>query len=80
MRKYFLNLILLLTFAYSNLFALNRDYKSECDEDDRYQEYYHPYCVRHVPCGYPTWIATDLIPFIPSIGPNCKVCHSRSSY
>lgn len=78
MKKYLLVALLLLLS--SNLCALNRDYKTDCDEDSRYQNYYYPYCLQHAPGDYPDWLSSRLVKFIPTIGPKCKNCHSKSIY
>lgn len=49
-----------------NLFALNRDYQSDCEEDNSYQHYYDPYCPDHAPEGYPIWLPYGTIQLIPT--------------
>lgn len=80
MKKYLATLTALLLIVSSSLFALNRDYKSDCDEDNSYQSYYYPYCPRHAPDGYPDWLPSSLVKFIPATGPECRKCYDRSIY
>jgi hypothetical protein len=49
MRKYLAAVVAFLLLISTNLFALHRDYKSDCDEKDAFQEYYEPYCLEHAP-------------------------------
>lgn len=80
MKKYLILLIVFFSIASSSIFALNRDYKSECDEDQFYQNYYSPYCPWHVPVEAHQWIPTDLTRFIPETGQKCSICQSPSIY
>ncbi len=61
--------------------ALNRDYRSDCDEDETYQNYYKPYCLYHAPGNYPDGISHELFYLIPQTGPaECCKCYDLSCY
>jgi tetratricopeptide (TPR) repeat protein len=61
--------------------ALNRDYRSDCDEDETYQNYYKPYCLYHAPGNYPDGISHELFYLIPQTGPaECCQCYDLSCY
>lgn len=79
-KKYFYFLLAILLLAISNLFALHRDYKSDCEEDNRYQQYYNPYCLGHAPDDYRGWLSTSLAKYIPARGPTCCECEKHSIY
>jgi tetratricopeptide (TPR) repeat protein len=77
MKKYVVAIVLL--FLSSSLFALNRDYRFDCNEDSAYRAYYYPYCVEHVP-SYPNWLPSRLVKLIPATGPQCHECYNPSIY
>ena len=60
--------------------ALNRDYRSDCEEDNNYQNYYYPYCLYHAPGNSSTGIDSDLLNLIPATGPECRNCYDQSIY
>src|SRR5438128_929178 len=61
--------------------ALNRDYRSDCENNDNiYQHYYYPYCLYHAPVDFPDEISSDLLDFIPATGPECRKCYKQSLY
>lgn len=64
----------------SQLEALNRDYRFDCEEDNTYQDYYYPYCLYHVPFNFPKGIPSKLLKCIPKTGPECRECSSSSIY
>ena len=80
MKKYLIALTPFLLLFCSCLLALNRDYKADCDKQDRYQDYYNPYCSKHAPNGNSKWIPSDLINLIPAIGKKCCKCENSSIY
>jgi tetratricopeptide (TPR) repeat protein len=72
---------LLTSFFLPHLEALNRDYRSDCDEDESYQNYYKPYCLYHAPGNYPDGISHELFYRIPQTGPaECCQCYDLSCY
>lgn len=60
--------------------ALNRDYRSDCEEDNTYQNYYYHYCLYHAPVHSPDGIASALLNLIPALGPECRNCYDQSIY
>ncbi len=79
MRKTF-SLFAIFSLLIVNLFSLNREYRSDCDEDNRFQDYYNPCCSNHAPCGFPDWIFSNLIKLIPATGAECIKCNKKSIY
>jgi hypothetical protein len=80
MKNFLLILTFFLSISLSDALALNRDYKSDCDEDNSYQFYYQAYCLKHAPNGYPSWISPNLYKLIPAEGIRCCKCYDQSSY
>jgi tetratricopeptide (TPR) repeat protein len=72
--------ITFLSLISSALFALHRDYKSDCEEDNQYQFYYEPYCLNHSPGNYQQWLSSSLAKYIPAKGPTCCKCNNHSVY
>lgn len=72
--------IFLVNLILTQLEALNRDYKSDCDGDNTYQYYYYPYCLCHAPDNSPDEINYALLKYIPATGPECRNCYNRSIY
>ncbi len=60
--------------------ALNRDYCSDCEEDNTYQYYYYPYCLYHAPGNSPEGLPSNLLHLIPATGSECKDCYNSSIY
>ncbi len=79
MKTFLTTFTALFLIVFSNLLGLNRDYKTDCDEDNAYQNYYYPYCLIHAP-NAPDWIASSLVDHIPSTGPTCRRCNKKSIY
>lgn len=82
MNRYAVIFFALLTSLFlPHLEALNRDYRSDCDEDESYQNYYKPYCLYHAPGNYPDGISHELFYLIPQTGPaECCQCYDLSCY
>lgn len=80
MKKYFGIFQLVALLIFSNIFALHRDYKSDCEENNRYQSYYAPYCLNHVPDSYQKWLSSNLAKYIPAKGSTCCKCDNQSIY
>lgn len=82
MKRYVTIFFILLAYLFSpQLEALNRDYRSDCDEDETYQNYYKPYCLYHAPGNYPDGISHELFYLIPQTGPaECCKCYDLSCY
>jgi tetratricopeptide (TPR) repeat protein len=82
MKRYVTILFTLLAYLFlPQLEALNSDYRSDCDEDETYQNYYKPYCLYHAPGNYPNGISHELFYLIPQTGPaECCQCYDLSCY
>ena len=80
MKVYFSTLMIAFLLIFSNLFSLYRDYKTDCDEDNRYYHYYSPYCFNHAPDNDQDWISSRLIQYIPANNPTCCKCEKPSIY
>lgn len=81
MKLYFNILFALCTILfYSDLDALNRDYKNNCDKDNSFRHYYEHYCIEHAPGECPDDIDCALLSLIPATGPKCRDCDEKSIY
>lgn len=82
MKRYVTIFFTLLAYLFlPQLEALNRDYRSDCDENETYQNYYKPYCLYHAPGNYPDGISHELFYLIPQTGPaECCKCNKLSCY
>jgi len=80
MKHYMIVFFALLSIYLPQLEALNRDYRSDCEEDNTYQQYYYPYCLWHAPGELPREIDYDILDRIPKTGPECRYCYSSSIY
>lgn len=76
-RVIFTVILLLISF---DLFGLYRDYKSNCEEDNRYQHYYNSYCLSHASENCQEWLSSSLAICIPAKGPQCCKCEKPSIY
>lgn len=81
MKRYITIFLTLLACLFlPQLEALNRDYHSDCEEDNTYQHYYYPYCLYHAPVNSPKGVESDLLNLIPATGPECRNCYDQSIY
>lgn len=60
--------------------ALNRDFRSDCEDDNTYQNYYYPSCLKDAPGDRPEGIKSDLLNLIPATGPTYRDCWDQSIY
>jgi tetratricopeptide (TPR) repeat protein len=81
MKRYVTIFFTLLAYLFlPQLEALNRDYRSDCEEDNTYQNYYNPYCLYHAPGSSAKETLSYFSNLIPATGPECTSCYDSSIY